>query len=128
MLSVEEGDVFVVDGEPHAHAWFIVTTPEGPGGVVVIVMLVTKRAHTDHTCVLRAGDHHFITHDSSVSYSTATFANVPQMVAAVAKGAAFKLAPLDRSTLQRVQQGLLDSPYTVGTVRAYCAERFSVGM
>ena len=56
------------------HLWFVVTDPDPTTSLVVMVALVTERAHTEKTVRLNVGDHPFIQPASNVDFGSATYA------------------------------------------------------
>lgn len=110
------------DSRPHL--WLVLTDPAGTPPEVVAVMVRTATAFTDRTVVLSVGDHPFIRRPSSVHYSTATFFRVDAIQRAILRRQCHLREDMSPELLQRVRQGLLDSPFTVHAVRDYCRERF----
>lgn len=106
------------------HLWFVVTEPEENSGKFVAVMLVTRRSFTDKTVVLNDDDHPFVRHLSSVHYSTANYFYLKHIQRAVQKGRCHIKEDMTDDLLQRVRDGLLDSPRTPHTIRDYCQVRF----
>lgn len=107
-----------------AHLWFILTDPDPETRKVVLVMLVTERAHTDRTVRLDVGDHPFVRHASNVDYGTARYAPVGKLDAALAGGRATLDADLSAPLLARIRRGLLDSGRTPNDVAEYCRRVF----
>ena len=74
-------------------------------------MVQTKKRHTDDTLVLEPGDHPFIRHSSAVQYSTANKFRIRNCQLQ---------ADMDAALLQKVRQGLLDSPFTIHVIKDLC--------
>ncbi len=106
------------------HLWFVLTDPTEKLPEVVAVMVRTLRSFTDKTVILDVGDHPFIKHPSSVHYSTATFFRVDAIQHAIQCRQCYLREDMAEGLLQRVRQGLLDSPRTVNVVREHCRELF----
>ena len=106
--------------------WIVVTDPDnGTPPRVVIVMVLTARSYTDSTVLLQAGEHPFIDRESSVHFSAAQLISGDQLIRLSTErdcGIESTLAP---AVLARVQTGILNSVYTVGSLRDYCAMRLS---
>lgn len=111
---------------PHAkpHLWFILTDPEGDPPSVVAVMVRTHVRFTDPTVVLNVTDHPFVKHESSVHYSSARFFSVARIQRALATGRAHLREDMSEALFARVRAGLLESPFTVHAIKAYCTQRF----
>jgi hypothetical protein len=63
--------LLVRDRRMGTHLWFVLSDPEPSTQLVVIVALVTERAHTEKTVRLNVGVHPFIKHRSSVDFGAA---------------------------------------------------------
>ena len=116
--------LFRPPGQPKFHLWLVLTDPDSSTGEVVAVMVRTATRYTDDTVVLQKGDHPFIRHESSVHYSSATYFKVNSIAKAIANGHCHLKENLSNTTLTRVREGLLDSPYTVQAIKDYCRCRF----
>jgi hypothetical protein len=120
------GRAVILRGNPVGppHLWFILTDPDPVNHDVVVVMVVTTRQHTDKSVILRAGDHPFIQHDSSLDYGGALRLKVNRLLAAV-KNDKCELQPdMSPELLKRVRDGLLVCPRTVHHIVDYCQPRF----
>jgi hypothetical protein len=101
------------------HLWVVVTDPNAQG-MCVIVNVTTLKHICDKTVVLCVGEHPFITHDSIVFYADAQIVLAGAIDNAIRGGVAQKKEDCPLPTLQRIQQGLLDSPHTSGKVIKFC--------
>ena len=126
MDVIQAGRTILLWHEHHdkPHLWVILTDPEGSPPAVVAVMVRTCTRFTDGTVTLRPGDHPFIRHDSSVHYSTAKHFSVARLQSYFQSGACHLREDLSVELLHKIQQGLIDSPFTVHAIRDYCATRF----
>ncbi|MEK6283162.1 MAG: hypothetical protein AABN95_22630 [Acidobacteriota bacterium] len=108
------------------HLWIVLTEAEGDPPQVVIVNLTTRKQGTiDTTCVLMPGDHEFVKSETTVHYMDARLAPA-QPLSQIAKLADYDFhADCSRGLLRRIQQGLLDSPFTPKKIKAYCGPRFA---
>ncbi len=88
-------------------------------------MVVTRRVHSDTTTVLQVGEHPFIKHDSSVSYSTARTFSVAALDEWLAEGDAQFKSPLSPHLLAKIRKGLIDSDFTVNAIREHFRAQFS---
>ena len=102
------GSSFILSG----HLWVIITEPFGSPEQVIIVNLTSKKSHSDTTVVLSPNDHTFIKHETVISYDYARIVfsdNIKQRVQER------DVEPRDSfrgDVIQKIQQGLLDSPRT----------------
>ena len=126
MDIIHAGSALLFSEEPHTkpHLWFVLTDPDGTPPRVVAVMVRSKKEFTDDTVVLEEGDHPFVRHPSSVHYSTARIFRVRKIRLALNRGWCSLHRDMFRDLLKRVKQGLLDSAFTVPTIRDYCLKRF----
>jgi hypothetical protein len=112
------------DARTKTHLWFVLTDPDPTTSKVVLVMLVTERAHTERTVRLDAGDHPFVRHPSNVDFGTATYAPVSKLSDALARNAAALDADMSHELLQRVRRGLLASSHAPHDVVEHCRALF----
>ena len=113
------------DARMGPHLWFILTDPDPGHERIVLVMLVTERAHTDRTLLLGVGDHPFIRHPSAVDFGTARYAPAAKLEDALATGRAELSADMSSVLLARVRTGLLTSARTPNQIADDCRLRFS---
>lgn len=113
------GDSFLLPkpDQDVSHLWVLVTEPDVTGEAVM-VNLTTQRPHSDTTVVLQPGDHPFIRHPTVVNYSDARLVNAPQLDAAINAGICRQLDPVTPAVLNRIQTGLLLSPFTPNKIKA----------
>src|SRR4051794_35863754 len=69
---MKPGDTFIEKiarstGDPHL--WVMASDPLPDPDRVLLVNLTKAINHHDHSCVLKVGDHPFITLDSAINYS-----------------------------------------------------------
>lgn len=125
MKVIGAGWTLYISGPEGPHLWVVVTDPAGDPETVVTVMLVTRRRHTDDTVILQPGDHPFIRHETSVSYSTADFRRVDRIVEQMHKGHCSARESLAPDVLARVQLGAATSPFTIHRIRDHCKHLFA---
>jgi len=112
------------DARMGTHLWFVLTDPDPDR--MVLVMLVTERAHTDRTLRLVVGDHPFIRHPSAVDFGTATYFPAARLEEALSSGRATLAADMSPELLAQVQTGLLTSARTPNAIAAYCRLKFQL--
>lgn len=111
MVTLGQTFRFQVEG---AHLWTVITTPDGHEGTFVMVNVTTFAAHKDTSCVLHAGDHPDIQHDSVIYYADArAWWNVGPNGHDywTGQGQIEQRDPLNNAILRRIQDGALASPF-----------------
>ena len=108
------------------HLWFVLTDPDPETRLVVLVALVTERAHTERTVRLDVGDHAFIKHASNVDFGSAKYAPAAKLEAALAAQRATLGEDMSASLLARVRNGIVASSHTPNEIVAYCRVKFDV--
>lgn len=93
----------------------------GPPERVIVVSLTSKRAGSDETVILTAGDHPFITHDTAINYQDSRLFLKADLLDRINKkffepGVSF---PSDK--IKIIQRGLLVSPYTPNDIKSACS-------
>jgi hypothetical protein len=101
------------------HLWIVVTEPSGTPAEVVIVALSSEEPGKDMTVRLNVGEHAFIRKPTIVFYLDAHIKPVDDIVSAVRNAEATFHDDCSEELLERVRQGLLDSPATPRRVKAY---------
>jgi hypothetical protein len=99
-------------GQTVAHLWVLLTDPDAATDEVLMVNLTTQRPHSDTTVVLKPGDHPFVTHPTVVNFSDARLVKATVMQDYLSRGVYMRQAALSSAVLQRLQAGLLASPFT----------------
>ncbi|MGH9424893.1 MAG: hypothetical protein ACRD2L_01085 [Terriglobia bacterium] len=112
MLGLGDTLMMPKPGQDSEHLWVLITNPERAEGKTLMVNLTTKRSHSDTTLVLQFGEHPFITRPTVVLYADARVVEVRNLEAALQQGTVRFHQPVSMELLQRVQSGLLASPFT----------------
>jgi hypothetical protein len=78
------GDAFILTRQTGdvPHLWVLLWGPAGPADAFLAVHLSTWREGRDRSCLIRAGEHPFVQHDTYVVYN-----NTKRFTAAVLQGA-----------------------------------------
>ena len=114
----------VRDRRMGTHLWFILTNPDPTNGKVVMVALVSEKAHTERTVRLHIGDHPFVKHASSIDFGSARYAPAERLADGIASGQASLDVDMTAELLKRVREGLIASSHTINEIAAYCREVF----
>ncbi len=117
MLAVGDTVLLPKPGQDKCHLWVLVTAGNPATGEVIIVNLTTERPHSDKTVVIKPGEHRFVGRPTVVFYADARLVPLAALEAAVNQGIARQHDPLEPALLQRVQDGLLNSPLTPGRIK-----------
>ena len=108
------GDTFLIPDWMGTHLHFILSAL--PDGSVVLAHLTKRRAHTDDTCVIQAGEHPFVKSETAVRYDQAYIcpaANLASLERIIIR----KFEPLNDELLARIRRGALSSPQTPDKIK-----------
>ena len=76
------GDTFRIP-EPgtslDSHLWVVISDPAVDPVRVLIVNFTTRRQDSDHACILQAGEHPFVHHETCVNYAGAKAVSAAQI-------------------------------------------------
>ncbi len=72
---------------------------------VLIVNFTTRRKDSDLACVLRAGEHPFVHHETCVNYAGAKVVSEAQIQTILRKGLLSNHAAVSPGLLQRIREG-----------------------
>jgi hypothetical protein len=106
------------------HLWVLLWGPAGPADAFLAVHLSTWREGRDRSCLIQAGEHPFVQHETYVVYN-----NTKRFTAAVLQGAitarqAMPRAPVSPPLLDRLRVGFFASPFTPHAMTAFAREEF----
>lgn len=106
------------------HLFILITDPhddEAGTKSVLMVSLSTVKAGIPHdpTCVLYAGDHPFVKHDSYVVYQKARLEDADKVLRGVKNGQLVPHDPMDSAVFARVCKGLEESRLTPAKLLAF---------
>jgi hypothetical protein len=121
------GDAFLAPapgGAATPHLWIVVTRPDPEFHLCAIVSVTTLRNSKDQTVILRAGDHPFIRHDSTIFYGDAMIVDARRLESEFAAGLALVREKCSAATLKLVQDGVLASPFTRPKILRFCREHW----
>ena len=124
---VGAGDTFKIAKSPKAtkHLWVVLTDPDDEVQHVAMVNLTTRREHSDSTVLLYPGDHEFVEHETAVQYKDARLFSAHGLIEAVRRGAATKHATMRQDVLERLLDGVTNSPYTPAKIVTYVRNQFA---
>ena len=125
-MPVAAGDTFLLPkkiGHAVAHLWVVLTDPDDSDPPHVAIVNLTS-THIDGSVVLSADDHAFVTHETYIYYQDAKIAPADKLSEAVKAGIAIRHDPFRAEVLERIQDGVSDSPQCTAKIREYCEGRF----
>jgi hypothetical protein len=105
---MDAGDTFLFDGH-EIHLWIIISDPDIDPDNVLIVNFTSLAPHKDQSCVLRPGDHRWITHDTCVNYQDSRITTLENLIAARDGGLLIHHDPLSPAVLKKIRDGSLNS-------------------
>ena len=117
---MKQGDTFLGGGELHGedHLWLVINNPSAHAGLALLVNVSTLRPNAETTCIVQAGEHPFIAHDSYVRYGSARCAKVSDLAEAVKKGLLKPHQTASQHFLEKVRAGAKASPLLAQELRA----------
>ena len=105
---IKAGDSFRVP-EPgtslDSHLWVVISDPAADSERVLIVNFTTRRKDSDPACILQAGEHPFVRHETCVNYAGAKVVSEAQIRTLVQKGLLSSHAALSAALLERIRDG-----------------------
>jgi hypothetical protein len=109
---MKQGDTFLGGGEIHGadHLWLVLNDPVAHEGTALLVNLSTLRPDAETTCILRSGEHEFITRDSYVRYRSARAAKTSDLEKLVRAGRLKLHRSASKELLEKVRAGAKASP------------------
>ena len=117
---MKPGDTFIGGGEIHGtdHLWLVLNDPAAHGGTVLLVNLSTLRPDAETTCLLRPGEHGFITRDSYVRYRSARAAKTADLEKLVKAGRLKLHRAASKELLEKVRAGANASPQLAAELKS----------
>lgn len=102
------GDTFRIP-EPgtslDSHLWVVISDPAVDPARLLIVNFTTRRKDSDPACILQAGEHPFVHHETCVNYGGAKVVSVAQIQTLLQKGLLSSHAALSDVLLKRIRDG-----------------------
>jgi hypothetical protein len=106
------GDTFLAGEEIHGkhHLWIVINDPSQHCDAALFVNVTTMSAIGETTCVLQAGEHPFITHQSCARYASARTALVSELDKLEATRLIIRQAAASARLIAKVRAGAAASP------------------
>ena len=99
---MKAGDTFLIPTLDD-HLWIVLSGPTVDADNVVVVCLLTWQDHYDQACVLSAGDHPFVKHETCVNYPDCRLVQDTWLEAKRTAGQLKAKAPVSAVVLERVR-------------------------
>jgi hypothetical protein len=124
-MKIYAGRTFTLANYPGGipHLWIVVTEPSGTPAEVAIVSLTSDRPGKDPTVRLGSADHPFIRKPTVVFYPDTRIMAVAAIEGEVNNAGATFHDDCSEGLLERVRQGLLNSPFTPRRLKDYVRGR-----
>lgn len=95
------------------HLWMVISDPQKSRNEVLIVNLTTVQgSNVDTTCIVRRGEHPFVSRDSFVYYAEARCTREADLEALLIRKMLSESAILSAELLEKVTRGAVESPHT----------------
>jgi hypothetical protein len=120
------GDTFILTRETRGtpHLWVLLWGPVGPADVFLAAHLSTWREGRDRSCLVQAGEHPFVKHETYVVYNDTKRFSAAVLQAAIGARQAFPGDPVSPALLERMRAGFLASPFTPHAMIQFARETF----
>jgi hypothetical protein len=111
MLEMRLGSTFLIE-----HLWIVVSLPTAESHVV-LVSFTTRRWNSDTSCVVQAGEHPWVKHETVVEYEKARVFDPPTQQKVLANKMLRPQADVSLTLLTRIQEGALRSDLTAQKIQ-----------
>ena len=95
-----------------SHLWVVISDPRRDPQRVVIVNMTTVRHNSDRSCLIQAGEHGFVRHETCIMYAFAKTVADVDLERQLAAGQIQLLAPVSSILLRRIRDGAVISDFT----------------
>lgn len=92
-----------------SHLWVVISDPAADEENVLIVNFTTSRADSDKACILQAGEHPFVQHETCVNYGGAKVVSKADIELLIEKGLMATHASVSAALLKRIRDGAANS-------------------
>jgi hypothetical protein len=107
---VQAGDTFLlVNQKLDDHLWVILSDSQMDANRVLLVSLTTAAAHKESVCLIQAGEHPWVTHESCVAYNHAKVVTLAQLHGWKDAGHLKLQDPLSAAMLKRIRERAAES-------------------
>ena len=104
---MDAGDTFLIDNRAtDDHLWVIISDPRTDDQRVVIVNLTTYRPPKERFCLIQAGEHPFVRHETCVAYNHARIVSLSRLTRLRYGGRINMQDPVSIPLLARIRLGV----------------------
>jgi len=123
------GDTFILIRETRdtPHLWVLLWGPEGLARAFLSIHLSTWRKGRDRTCLIQAGEHAFVHHETYVVYNAAKRLTEAALQDAVGARQAIPRDPVSPVLPERLRAGFIASPFTPNAMVQLARDQFGAG-
>lgn len=104
------GDTFLMPDAIGHHLYFILAALAD--GSIVVCHITEARHHVERTCVIKVGEHEFVTKESAVLFSAAYLCPAGENLQAFQRQIRKTYGPLSEELLKRIREAALASDQT----------------
>jgi hypothetical protein len=109
------------------HLWVVLTEPYGEPPRVALANLTSHKDGIDETVVLEAGEHSFIRRKTVVNYAAAQIVSATKLEQLIEADLTIPHRELcSDELLEKIRQGVFDSPFASPKFQKYCRERLEI--
>jgi hypothetical protein len=91
------------------HLWIVLSDPQKNPDRILLVNITTLDERKEKVCILKPGDHPWITHESCINYGDAVLTSLPKLLDAKDGGALKLQDPLSEAVCRRILAAVPDS-------------------
>jgi hypothetical protein len=107
---VQAGDTFLlVNQNLDDHLWVVLSEPPKDASRVLIVSLTTAAQHKESVCLIHAGEHPWVTHETCVAYNYAKLVTLANLHGWKDAGHLKLQDPVSAALLKRIRERAADS-------------------
>ena len=108
-----QGDTFLAGEQIHGthHLWIVINDPSQHGDIALFVNATTFTDISEKTCVLRAGEHPFISRDSCIRFASAKTALLSELDALESRSLIVRKPLASAALVAKIRAAALASPF-----------------
>lgn len=109
MIKIVPGFTFLAHNPPYntKHLYIVISIIDN--NTKALFVNVTTKKDRDMSCILKPGDHEFVTRDSEINYGDAKTAEIDKLTEAMNKSIIEPQEPVTNDLLNRILEGALNS-------------------
>jgi len=107
-VDLSPGFAYIDKVSGHPHIWVVVSHPD-PQKHIAIVMLTTRREHSNDSCILRSIDHRRLSHDTVIAFPLSTHIPQQRLAKLVEQRMYVEVERFNSEVLRRIQTAVARS-------------------